>query len=380
LLASEQHLTKTGEDLSKPYDRVYSKLMAKALAEQVKGIFWYQGEADGALDYEAAKRYTDHFEKLYQTWKVDYPNFKQVFLFQPNTACGGENLSLIRGLQSEIAEVYPDVEIMSTVGSNAEERNQKDACHNSILGSGRMAEKITPLVLNGVYGFSYSKNEFFPPRVKKAAYKTGGSQICIEFDQTIYLQPPRSLSYTASNNQRVWVEEKLEHYFYNEYGSRLEILEVKNTGNELLITLRPGVCRPKKISYLPSTYYDETHYPGANAPVYAGPWIMNQSNTIGALSFHDVTLDCENTGQGEMCCNTIKIFPNPSTGELYVLSADKREKELKVCNTNGTEVFRIRFNEERRLIDLSVLPKGLYLFQVYSENEPVDQMKIILEE
>lgn len=380
LQASQMHLSKTGEDLKKPYDRAYSKLMAKGLTEHVKGIFWYQGEADGALEYDAAKRYTDHFEKLYQTWKVDYPNFKQVFLFQANTACGGKNLSLIRALQSEIAEGHPDIEIMSTVGSSAEERNQKDACHNSILGSSRMAEKMTPLVLNGVYGFSHSKNEFFPPRAKRASYKISGSQICIEFDQNIYLQPPRTLSYSASNSQIVWVEEKLEHYFYDEYGSRLEVLELRSKENELVITLSPGVCRPKKISYLPSTYYDETHYPGASAPVYAGPWIMNQANTIGALSFHDVTLDCENTGEGEMCCNTIKVFPNPSTGELIVLSADEREKELKVCNTNGKEVFRIRFNEERQFIDLSGLPKGLYLFQVFSENEPVDQIKIVLEE
>jgi len=380
LQASEQHLSKTGEDLNKPYDRVYSKLMAKALTEHIKGIFWYQGEADGALEYEAAKRYTGQFEKLYQAWKVDYPGCKQVFMFQTNTACGGENLSLIRALQTELADVYPDIEIMSTVGSNAEERNLKDACHNTILGSARIAEKIAPLVLNSLYGFSFPKSGFYPPRLQKARYKTSGNQISIEFDQNIYLQPPLTLTYTANGNQKAEVEEKLEHYFYDEYGKRLEILEARGLGTELLITMRPGVCRPKKISYLPSTYYDVKHYPGANAPVYAGPWIMNQSNSIGALSFHDVPLDCENTSQGTMCCHSIKVFPNPSKGELIVLSADERNKELKVCNTNGTEVLRVSFNEERKSIDLSAFPKGLYLFQLFSENEPVDRIKLVLED
>lgn len=59
---------------------------------------------------------------------------------------------------------------------------------------------------------------------------------------------------------------------------------------------------------------------------------------------------------------TFKVFPNPATEKLFVQFNDwSGEKEIKLLDITGRSVFMIKSVNNNHEIDISSLPKGIYL-------------------
>ncbi len=77
---------------------------------------------------------------------------------------------------------------------------------------------------------------------------------------------------------------------------------------------------------------------------------------------------------------SLEVYPNPSSGVIKLHYPrplkDLEQAQLKVFNLNGQELARLAPEEE---IDLSHLPKGLYLLQLHSTNQQgLWQSKILI--
>jgi hypothetical protein len=60
------------------------------------------------------------------------------------------------------------------------------------------------------------------------------------------------------------------------------------------------------------------------------------------------------------------VYPNPSNGHVQITlgSAIKEEGIIEVRDLNGRSVFRAKMEHFDTALDLSHLPKGLYLLEV----------------
>ena len=74
------------------------------------------------------------------------------------------------------------------------------------------------------------------------------------------------------------------------------------------------------------------------------------------------------------------ISPNPSNGLVKVTVEDrKRVYQLKIVNSNGTEVKTGEPFHQMQLVDLRGFSVGLYVFILFEGNEFISSKKVIIE-
>lgn len=77
----------------------------------------------------------------------------------------------------------------------------------------------------------------------------------------------------------------------------------------------------------------------------------------GILNLNDETLEL------------LKVYPNPTTGIVYVENKDMEELSVQVYNLSGQEVFRIEPSTDQRLeLNLSEQSHGMYLMKIISSH------------
>ncbi len=107
-------------DLRTNYGRLLYRMEKSGLQDDVKAIFWYQGESDkGDVDL-----HLEGFDAIYNDWKEDYPSTDTIYTFQIADFCFGDNLDQ-REAQRRLPEIYSDVKVFST---NAIKGHRLD-CH-----------------------------------------------------------------------------------------------------------------------------------------------------------------------------------------------------------------------------------------------------------
>jgi len=65
--------------------------------------------------------------------------------------------------------------------------------------------------------------------------------------------------------------------------------------------------------------------------------------------------------------NSIKLYPNPAVNELTVETFEKGI--LSVFNLNGELLLQLKITESTTKIDITTLPKGLYLLKLVGEKD-----------
>ena len=80
----------------------------------------------------------------------------------------------------------------------------------------------------------------------------------------------------------------------------------------------------------------------------------------------------------EMRESTLKVFPNPASDKLYIrFHGWDGEKEIKILDITGRSVYLLKSAEENLEIDISTLPKGIYLIHVKNKLQyVVNKIKI----
>jgi len=79
--------------------------------------------------------------------------------------------------------------------------------------------------------------------------------------------------------------------------------------------------------------------------------------------------------------NSVKIFPNPSTGIFtFNLSGNNEKANLIIYNMLGENICKTEFNTGTTQINLSSQPAGIYLYRIVSEKgEAIANGKLVIE-
>ncbi len=78
----------------------------------------------------------------------------------------------------------------------------------------------------------------------------------------------------------------------------------------------------------------------------------------------------------------IKVFPNPSQGNLNIVSENtgKQKIDISIYNTEGKRVYKTDLSEgeTNKIINLTFLKSGIYMLKTESEGRLLREDKIIL--
>jgi hypothetical protein len=89
--------------------------------------------------------------------------------------------------------------------------------------------------------------------------------------------------------------------------------------------------------------------------------------------------DCDDNIVGQNLNDSKTNFtfsPNPSNG-IFNIHSSKKIEEVKVYNINGQIVWQVdELNKTQ--IDLSILPEGLYLLELETNNQELIHQKVII--
>ncbi len=102
---------------------------------------------------------------------------------------------------------------------------------------------------------------------------------------------------------------------------------------------------------------------GINTPLFFSLDNFTTSSSVGINEFRSTL--------------SLNVFPNPSNGYLNIRSDIEKEGSLKVFNQLGQLVFEQMVGLKISSVDLSNLPKGIYVVQVV-QNEKSKSVKIVL--
>jgi len=92
------------------------------------------------------------------------------------------------------------------------------------------------------------------------------------------------------------------------------------------------------------------------------------------LNYTAVGSDCLPTSVDEIVENEIKIYPNPTSGQLTI-ETERKILEIKIFDITGKLLLDRSFTNE---IDLDVLASGMYLLELHSKDD-IYRKKIIKE-
>ena len=107
--------------------------------------------------------------------------------------------------------------------------------------------------------------------------------------------------------------------------------------------------------------------------------VMDANNCVSDTVFYEI--DSFPSFLEEIMSSDISVFPNPTTGLIYVSFVNKSSSVLRVQNILGENVYISNINakgEVTKQIDLSNYSNGIYLIQLSSKYKIVNK-KIILE-
>lgn len=165
------------DDLPTDTSTIYGRLLTRAtnagLRDQVRAIFWHQGEADGSN----AVFYGQRFDRLIADWREDYAGLERVYVMQTRLGCGVPADSGIFEAQRALPLRHPELRLMSTSALPGH-----DGCHYYYAGYAALAEQLAGLVGQDLYGLQLGPAVAPPDALDAQRMNSVGDRVRIEFD------------------------------------------------------------------------------------------------------------------------------------------------------------------------------------------------------
>lgn len=115
----------------------------------------------------------------------------------------------------------------------------------------------------------------------------------------------------------------------------------------------------------------------SNKPSFLAPEVKHDSILTFTLVVSDGTLNSAaatmkvavqnviKVGNHEILLSSLKIYPNPTKGKLYISGLpENRKNELALYSTTGKLIWRKNGNTSGEIIDISKYPSGIYILNV----------------
>jgi hypothetical protein len=102
-----------------------------------------------------------------------------------------------------------------------------------------------------------------------------------------------------------------------------------------------------------------------------------EHNNEGCNSIPEIQAGCA-VSFSEPAVNTLHVFPNPVSDVLYLQAGSALHAELFLFDATGKLHKSLQMNTDATSLDLSDLPGGMYLLQIYQDGE-VRSLKVVKE-
>jgi hypothetical protein len=255
---------------------IYGRLLYRAkkagVADNIKGFFYWQGEAEA---FDKPLTWKTEFDKLYNFWKIDYPSVEKFYIFQINiVGAANPDAGELRDFQRQIKKNYPKTEVIATVGNSG-----YDGTHYSVDGYKKVASEVFRLLARDFYG-SIDTVQITSPNVQKIYYSTLAKD-----EITILFEPNQKMVWTADSSYRQ-DDGTLRKYFMKDYiylnNTTDKVVSGTAEGNK--VTLKTtGFTANQTLTYLPPHF--PMNYAVDLRGIFGGPFLKNQRG-IHAFSFY----------------------------------------------------------------------------------------------
>ena len=354
------------------FGRMNTRVYYSGLENNIKGIFWWQGDGGPKTTYN----YIDHFTPLYNLWTTWYPGFNRFYEIQiPSFVGQGTDPSLIR-IQSEyqrkMGTIFPKTTVMSANGIKYHMPGEE--IHHQAAGYLAMADRLFALLEKDIYGKTTNINDLTPPDIVSATIT--GTSVSLRFTQDINLN-------TAIGDN---VYDILSVIKFNNELSAFPVTVTKSnpsiSGQYLTFDVNSasGISTVSYAGYIPNTT-------AANID-NVGCYIRNSKN-VGALSFHNFPVTPPGPEMRAMMANEeevnqieaserleISIYPNPVNNRLTITSGNKAVTRFIITDLTGRLVWEHQNISGQKDFDLSHLQTGIYLISV-DVNEETYTSKLV---
>lgn len=342
------------------FGRMNTRVYYSGLENNIKGIFWWQGDGGENATYN----YIDHFTPLYNLWTTYYPGFSRFYEVQIPSLVGdpatGPALRVRSEYQRNMGTIFPNTTVMSANGIKYHVPG--DEIHHQAAGYLVMANRLFALLEKDVYGKTTNINDLTPPDIVSAGIS--GTTVSLRFNQNINLN-------TALGDNIYDILSVIK--FNNELSSSPVTVTKSNpviSGQYLTFDVNSasGISAVSYAGYIPNTT-------AANID-NVGCYIRNSKN-VGALSFHNFPVTPPGPEMRTMMANEeetgdletpemsqIDIYPNPVSDNLTVTSGNKRISLLKISDLTGRVICEYQNISGRQNFDLSHLQSGIYLISI----------------
>ncbi len=251
-------------DVHSIYGRLLWRAQQAKLTHGVRAIIWHQGEndqgADGPTGGYGYETYRQLFTELSASWKQDFPNIQQYYVFQiwPKSCAMGIDGSdnKLREVQRTLPTLFSNLTVMSTVGIKP-----PGECHFPAEGYADFARLLTPLFQKDLYQRTFDRPITAPNLLRAYFSNLQRDELILEFDQPV-----------------VWRDELVTDFRLDD--STVEILSGAVSGKQCKLTLKTS-SSAKTVTYLDSSNWD------VNRLLYG-------ANGIAALTFCDVAIEAPN--------------------------------------------------------------------------------------
>ena len=75
---------------------------------------------------------------------------------------------------------------------------------------------------------------------------------------------------------------------------------------------------------------------------------------------------------------SIRVFPNPTTGEITICGLPTLSSDLDIYNSLGQKIYSVKSSNQSEIIDISGFSQGVY-FLVIKNNDYTSYKKIVLQ-
>ena len=107
-----------------------------------------------------------------------------------------------------------------------------------------------------------------------------------------------------------------------------------------------------------------------------------KTDSLGLVYNTDIICDCKDFNTGIETTQKselhIAVFPNPASERVVVQLPNDQKAEIALRNTNGQVIIKQLTSIQRNELDVSALPRGIYLLEVKTE-DLVGMRKIVVE-